>query len=64
MYLFLDEDRMSTTKGGSESSASEIRSASEEPLEPAAFTMNLWQRPLTEKTEEDKVGTFLVNVRG
>lgn len=50
---------MSTTKGGSESSASEIRSASEEPLEqPAAFTMNLWQRPLTEKMDVDKVSNL------
>lgn len=58
--MLLDEDGMSTTKGGSESSASEIRSASEEPMEHASFTFNLWQqnRPIAEgdnKSGEQKV---------
>lgn len=42
----VDEDVTSTTKGGSESSASEIRSASEEPMDvpSTAFSLNLWQQ--------------------
>lgn len=53
----IDED---ATKGGSESSASEIRSASEEPMDnsTASFTLNLWQqnRPLDKKMERDEDG--------